>query len=153
MQIHIVQSGDTLHKIATTYGITIDAIVSTNELPHPDRLVVGQALVIPIEGRIYIVQKGDSLWSIGQKFHISYTELASYNQIPIHFPLQIGMRLHIPPQPKEKKQTNAYVEPSGNTVSEFLRDHTTAIAPYLTYLSPFTYRVNEDGSLIAPPLQ
>lgn len=153
MQIHIVQSGDTLHKIATTYGITIDAIVSTNELPHPDRLVVGQALVIPIEGRIYIVQKGDSLWSIGQKFHISYTELASYNQIPIHFPLQIGMRLHIPPQPKVKKQTNAYVEPSGNTVSEFLRDHTTAIAPYLTYLSPFTYRVNEDGSLIAPPLQ
>lgn len=153
MQIHIVQSGESLHQIATTYGITIDAIVSTNEFPNPERLVVGQALVIPIEGRIYFVQKGDSLWSIGQKFNISYTELASYNQIPLHFPLQIGMRLHIPPQPKVKKQTNAYVEPSGNTVSRFLRDSANAAAPYLTYLSPFTYRVDEDGQLIAPPLQ
>lgn len=55
MQIHVVQPGESIQGIAQTYGSTVQDIVQANEIPEPDRLVVGQALVIPIWGRIYWV--------------------------------------------------------------------------------------------------
>lgn len=51
MQIHVVQRGQTLSGIAKAYETTVEDIVRANKLPNPDRLVVGQALVIPIVGR------------------------------------------------------------------------------------------------------
>jgi LysM repeat protein len=44
--IHIVQAGETLHKIALKYGITWPAIQRANNLPD-DRIYSGQRLVIP----------------------------------------------------------------------------------------------------------
>ncbi|MFS0690011.1 glycosyl hydrolase family 18 protein [Sporosarcina sp. 179-K 8C2 HS] len=51
MQIHVVRQGDSLWKIARGYGVTIDAIVSANQLEDPNALVIGQALVIPTVSR------------------------------------------------------------------------------------------------------
>lgn len=45
--IHVVQPGETLSVIARQYGVTITAIVQANNLPNPDRLSVGQELIIP----------------------------------------------------------------------------------------------------------
>ncbi len=45
--IHTVSSGETLGQIARRYGTTIDAIVSTNNLTNPDRLSIGQQIIIP----------------------------------------------------------------------------------------------------------
>ena len=67
MQIHIVQPGQTLFGIAHTYSVSVVRIVETNKLPNPNRLVSGQAIVIPIVGSYYFVQQGDSLYSISQK--------------------------------------------------------------------------------------
>lgn len=44
---YIVQSGDTLGEIARAYNITLEQLISTNELVNPDLLVVGQLLSIP----------------------------------------------------------------------------------------------------------
>ena len=101
MQIHIVQPNQTLATIATQYSVSIPSITEANELPNPDQLVVGQALVIPIVGRFYWVQQGDSLWAIGRKFGIPYEELARINGI-VSQPLTIGMRLYIPPSKKHR---------------------------------------------------
>jgi len=49
MQIHVVKSGESLWSIAHEYGVTIDQIVTANELENPDKLVVGLALVIPVQ--------------------------------------------------------------------------------------------------------
>ena len=49
MQIHVVKSGESLWSIAHEYGVTIDQIVTANELETPDKLVVGLALVIPVQ--------------------------------------------------------------------------------------------------------
>lgn len=46
MKIHVVQSGDTLWKIAQHYGITTNQIVTVNGLDNPSRLVIGESLVI-----------------------------------------------------------------------------------------------------------
>lgn len=152
MQIHVVQQGQTLFGIAEAYNTTVNDIVRANEIPDPNQLVVGQTLVIPIIGRFYWVQPGDSLWSISQRFGISYQELANINRIPLNRPLQIGMRLYIPPLPKLTKEFNAYVEPFGETVSQNLEDSARNASPYLTYLSPFSFRVQRDGTLVDPPL-
>ncbi|API92282.1 MULTISPECIES: glycoside hydrolase family 18 protein [Virgibacillus] len=152
MQIHVVTAGDTLFEIATTYSTSTQAIINANELDAPNNLVVGQALVIPIIGQFYFVQPGDSLFSIAQQFGISYEMLAQINRIPPGNVLPVGFRLYIPPAPKVPITTNAYIEPTGDTVSETLKNSARKAAPYLTYLAIFSYRVGRDGSLTPPPL-
>ncbi len=44
---HTVDRGETLSHIASKYGISVDDIISSNELENPDRLKVGQKLFIP----------------------------------------------------------------------------------------------------------
>lgn len=152
MQIHVVSQGDSLYTIASTYGTTIDALVNANELDTPNQLVVGQALVIPITGQFYFVQPGDSLYTIAQRFGMSYQELARVNNISVNGILPVGLRLYIPQGPRPEIISNAYIEPLGGTVSEALENAARKNAPYLSYLAPFSYQVNRDGSLNAPPL-
>ena len=45
--IYIVKTGDSLYSIARQHGTSVATIASINELPDPDVLVVGQALVLP----------------------------------------------------------------------------------------------------------
>ncbi|NLU36024.1 MAG: LysM peptidoglycan-binding domain-containing protein [Clostridiales bacterium] len=47
MQIYVVRPGDTLWGIAQRYSISPDLLAAANEIPNPDRLVIGQAIVIP----------------------------------------------------------------------------------------------------------
>jgi LysM repeat protein len=44
---YVVQAGDTLFTIAQQFGVTIDAIVTANNLANPNALSVGQQLIIP----------------------------------------------------------------------------------------------------------
>ena len=44
---HVVARGETLSVIAAAYGTTVEAIVELNQLENPDRIVVGQVLLIP----------------------------------------------------------------------------------------------------------
>ena len=152
MQIHVVQSGDSIFTIARRYNTTVAAVASANELPNPNQLVLGQALVIPIIGSFYWVQSGDSLYSIARRFGINYQTLARINGIPATRPLTVGQKLYIPPRPKRKAEINAYVEPIGGTVSPVLEQSARKAAPYLTYLAPFNFRIQRNGTLQSPPL-
>ncbi|MGD6778122.1 glycoside hydrolase family 18 protein [Sutcliffiella horikoshii] len=152
MQIHVVSQGQSLSGIAQAYATTPQDIIEANDLPNPDRLVVGQALVIPIVGRFYFVQQGDTIFSIARKYNITPEQLIDINQLNPAAPLRVGLRLYIPPQPKREAEINAYVEPRGNTVSQELQQSSRNAAPYLTYLAPFSFQVLRDGSLKEPPL-
>jgi LysM repeat protein len=44
---HTVRPGDSLARIASQYGTTVEAIVTANNLANPDRISVGQKLFIP----------------------------------------------------------------------------------------------------------
>ncbi|MEI3614579.1 glycoside hydrolase family 18 protein [Pseudogracilibacillus sp. SO30301A] len=151
MQIHIVKSGETLFSIANTYSTSIFSISEANELETPN-LVVGQALVIPIVGQYYFVQPGDTLFTIGRQFNISTEELARINNIQLNIMLPVGYRLYIPPRPKPSITSFGYIEPLGDTVSPVLENAAEKNTPSLTYLAPFSYRINRDGSLTPPPL-
>ena len=45
--IHVVQPGDTLWSLARQYGTTVARITRLNQIPDPDVLVAGQALLLP----------------------------------------------------------------------------------------------------------
>ena len=46
-QVYVVERGDTLFNIAQRFGLTVAEIVAANELLDPDRLNVGDELIIP----------------------------------------------------------------------------------------------------------
>ncbi|MBE0688817.1 MAG: LysM peptidoglycan-binding domain-containing protein, partial [Anaerolineae bacterium] len=48
---YVVQSGDTLFTISQRYGITIQDIINANNLTNPNRLDIGQSLIIPQPGQ------------------------------------------------------------------------------------------------------
>ncbi|MDP4155774.1 MAG: LysM peptidoglycan-binding domain-containing protein, partial [Bacillota bacterium] len=61
MQIHVVQRNDSITTIARQYHSTVNDIVEANDLPNPNNLVIGQAIVIPIIGQFYTVKQGDNI--------------------------------------------------------------------------------------------
>lgn len=50
MEIYIVRAGDTLATIATLYGVTLEDIVTVNNMDNPNVLQVDQQLLIPVGG-------------------------------------------------------------------------------------------------------
>ena len=47
LESYTVQRGDTLSKIARSYGMTVDALVKANKIQNANRIYVGQVLCIP----------------------------------------------------------------------------------------------------------
>ncbi len=96
MIIHVVGSGETLSEIARRYNSNVSQIAAANELPDPNRLTVGQALVIPIPARQHIVRSGETLWQIAQRYGVSLDAIIRLNQLANPNMLEIGTVLIIP---------------------------------------------------------
>ena len=43
---HMVKNGETLCTIAKQYGVTINSLISANEITNPDLIIIGQELLI-----------------------------------------------------------------------------------------------------------
>ncbi|GKV54731.1 spore germination protein YaaH [Sporosarcina sp. NCCP-2222] len=151
VQIHVVQKGQSLYGIGQAYGVSYEKIAAANELVDPSRIVVGQALVIPITGSYHWVQPGESLYLIAKRYGITVEELARINGLSVNGILPVGLRLYIPPMPKTDIDVLAYVEPRP-PVSETLVQEVRRRSPQLTYLAMFSYEPQRDGTLKEPPI-
>ncbi len=151
VQIHVVQKGQSLYGIAQAYGISYQEIATANEIPNPSRIVVGQALVIPITGSYHWVQPGQSLYIISELYGMTINELATINGISPSSTLQVGQRLYIPPRPKMVAESLLYVEPR-TPVTQIMIDEVRNRVPQLTYLAMFSYEVQRDGSVKPPSI-
>ncbi|WP_413374731.1 glycosyl hydrolase family 18 protein [Alkalihalobacillus sp. 1P02AB] len=146
MQIHVVRSGQSLWGIAEAYGTNYEAIVAANELEFPDQLAVGQALVIPIQGRFHWVQPGESLWSISQRYQIPVERLMAVNQLQT-VNLPVGYRLYIPTYELVKREADVAAYVSLEITGEESPAEVNAVGEFLTYVQIFSYELNVDGSL------
>lgn len=95
--VHKVSSGETLGAIASAYGITVDTILSANELTNPNRISVGQELqILSVKGVLHQVATGESLWEIAERYQISMDEITKANGIADPSRLQPNTKLVIP---------------------------------------------------------
>lgn len=95
---------------------------------------------------VVTIQPGDSLYQIGKRYGVSVEQLVAANGIDPNKYLVIGDSLIIP-SPEEKSGSlivNGYAYPFIDR--EVLRK----TLPYLTYLSVFSYGVDDEGGLVPP---
>ena len=86
--VYTVKVGDNLYSIAKRYGVSVDDIVTLNNLSS-NLLSIGQQLKIPnvsnndvdnIYGT-YIVQSGDTLYKIAKKYGMTVNQLMEINNL------------------------------------------------------------------------
>lgn len=143
MLIYVIQPGDSLWRLSQRYGVSVDTLIADNGLEHPDRLVVGQAIVIPTAERYHTVQAGETLWQIANRYGTSVEAIAQANQIQNPSAISPGQILLIPQRSRPVIEVNGYLTSMGETGAERVRE----VGEHLTYLSPFSYHVQSDGSL------
>jgi LysM repeat protein len=107
---YVVQGGDTLFRISQRYNVSIEDIIIANNLQNPNRLDIGQTLIIPVGGlpsqpgqpttgeTIHIVQVGDNLYRIGLRYGFTVDVLVAYNNITNPNRLDVGQQIRIPPR-------------------------------------------------------
>ncbi|WEG11328.1 glycoside hydrolase family 18 protein [Pullulanibacillus sp. KACC 23026] len=145
MNVHVVSSGDSLYSLAQKYGVSPDSILSTNKLANPNQLVLGETLLIPTQNQ-YTVREGDTLYSIAKKFNLSFQALSQANPSLANRPLSPGDVVKLPPKQKQTIITNGFIEPFVSDAVE----HFQEAAEGLTYLTVFSYHVDEKGALTPP---
>ncbi len=148
MEIYIVKSGDTLSRIAREYQVNIKNLAADNGLSEDSELVVGQALVILIPEVTHTVRRGETLTSIARSYGITAIDILRNNfRLGGRDRVTVGEELVIRYRDENKRRgfsVNSYAYPY--IESSLLRQQ----LPYLTYLTPFTYGIGSNGSLIMP---
>jgi murein DD-endopeptidase MepM/ murein hydrolase activator NlpD len=77
---HEVQPGDTLSTIAARYGVSIDSILSINEvIQDKDVLKIGLQLFVPCkEGVVTFVKWGDTVSELAEKYGVKPEDIVNY---------------------------------------------------------------------------
>jgi LysM repeat protein len=110
---YVVRPGDTLGTIAARYGVSASALARANGITNPDRIYIGQRLLIPGKSGsasnpavpkppssapatgIYIVQQGDTLGSIAGRYGTTVQKLMALNGINNPNRIWVGQRLKV----------------------------------------------------------
>lgn len=105
--VHIVQAGENLYRIALRYGVTWQELAQLNGITDPTTLRVGQRLVLPAGAtgtqpdspagtRTYVVQPGDTLYGIAARYGVNAQALAQANGLTLYSTIFVGQTLMIP---------------------------------------------------------
>ncbi|HEY9054953.1 MAG TPA: LysM peptidoglycan-binding domain-containing protein, partial [Rectinemataceae bacterium] len=119
--LYTVKANDTLGAIAKRFGTPLSLVIQVNPGLKPDRISIGQKLIIPRIGAgasspsqspgaaqgkagtsfqawesTYTIRAGDTLWAIARKFGVGVRELAAANGIDAEGTLRIGAKLRVP---------------------------------------------------------
>lgn len=138
---HTVSMGETLWKIAQTYKTTIQAIVQANRITNLDYIYPGLTLYIPAPR--YSIKSGETLWRIAQRYGVPLQTLLRVNNIVNPNLVNPGTILVIPIKQRPVIYVNAYIYMLKGLAEPIVKEN----GEHLSYLSPFAYRIKEDGSL------
>ena len=147
MQIHIVQSGETLYSIAERYGVEPSVLAFNNDVANPLKLPVGQPIAIVVPTVEHTIQSGETLNSIASLYGVTVNDLYRVNLFLNGSPnISIGQTLYIE---VEREVLGTYA--TGGYAYPFVSQTLLRRAlPFMAALMPFTYGFRPDGSLIFP---
>jgi len=121
-----VTKGDSLWGISQKYNLSLDLILSYNQIKEKDILSLGQIIKIPQDNFqntdyiIHIVKKGETLWSIAQKYNLTVNSIAVTNSMVNLELISIGQKIKIPffkAIIPDKKQSNSEIIPENKNES------------------------------------
>jgi murein DD-endopeptidase MepM/ murein hydrolase activator NlpD len=121
-----VTKGDSLWSISQKYNISLDLILSYNQIKEKDILSLGQIIKIPQDNFqnadciVHIVRKGETLWSIAQKYNLTVNSIAVTNGMVNLELISIGQKIKIPSFKAiipDKKQSNSEIVPENKNES------------------------------------
>ncbi|WP_019672609.1 lytic transglycosylase [Psychrobacter lutiphocae] len=95
---YTVKSGDSLIRLASQHGLTLNQLASANGLSTTAQLQIGQKITIPATTTSYKVKSGDSLIGLARKYGMTPEEFAELNGISSNTMLQVGQTLKVPVQ-------------------------------------------------------
>ena len=144
LTIHVVNAGDTIDSIAESYGISPKILIENNDISREEPLVTGQSLVILYPERVHRVKRGETLFSIATSYSLTVKELLRNNPGLIKRPLLENEDVVI----SFSGQKQGVVETNGYAYPYVDEDILIESLPYMSYLSPFTYGITEEGDLV-----
>jgi len=109
---HKVTKGDTLWSISKRYTISLESILTLNNIKDKDTLSIGQIIKIPqnnlpaVDYTMYIVKKGDTIWSVAQRYNLSVDLILVSNNIENPELISIGQEIKIPLRKNTITETN-----------------------------------------------
>jgi LysM repeat protein len=134
---YTVQPGDTLTGIAARYNVSVDAIVTANNLPNRSTIYVGQSLVIPsgtgqqqttqAATGTYVVQTGDTLSSIALRYGTTTAALELANKLASSV-IYVGQTLTIVPASYTAPAAPTSIPASGGTYTVLPGDSLSSVA-------------------------
>jgi murein DD-endopeptidase MepM/ murein hydrolase activator NlpD len=106
---YIVREGDTLSSIAERYNISLQTILSANNLTSKSTISPGDKLIIlPVTGILYFVKKGDTLSEIADTYKGGMDEIIDINELSGEGDIYVGDILIIPGGKAPSKETTGY---------------------------------------------
>jgi len=113
--VYIVQPGENLTEIANKFGISVNDLITANQIVDSNLISAGTQLIIPgIEGIRGIlntrpVEFGESLASLLRQYHLSLENFMMLNDVTSPAELYIGSNLILPEEDAEKQLNNSIV--------------------------------------------
>lgn len=140
---YTVRDGDILGSIASRHNVSVADIVRWNPDLDPDRIRVGQVLVIRQGATVsagssstrddeYVVRAGDTLMGIASRLGVSYDALVRANRNLDPDRLSVGQKLKVPQESATSRGSSAtgrvHVVQAGDTVSAIAARYAVSVA-------------------------
>lgn len=116
---HIVQTGETLFRIAALYNTTVETLATMNNITNPNVIPAGTILKVPVVNATavptssaatatlaptggtggvltHVVQAGENIFRIGLRYNVTVTRLAAANNLRNPNLIFVGQVLVIP---------------------------------------------------------
>lgn len=160
-QAYTVQQGDTLSGIAQRFGVTLDSIVTLNNIANTHWIWAGQALILPdnetsnngVEAASepeanpptaenespvsisdsYVVQRGDTLTKIAADFGLDLKDVINSNRSINPHSLAIGQAINLPNGEKHKQNIEPATPQTTSPVIQEQKPATTSNAHTVRY--------------------
>jgi len=164
--VYLVQSGDTIYKIAKQYGVTVEEILTVNpQITNPDVISINQRIIIPVQHTQprdtvrYVVQRGDTLYRIARNYNISVESIVAHNpQISDPNRLVVGQVIYLP-----RRVLREYEVQPGDTMFLIARRFNVPLAslievnpqvnPDRLQVGQIIYIPNAESNRIVDPMQ